>query len=139
MKIPEISVEKESCSIEPLVGELLPIDCGLDGQDLPWLVYAISADDEPEDPFYIGITSNIVERAHAHNYSTGSSAYGYAKALEARGVECTMDVIAHYATKAEARAYESVMIALHPRLMNKDVLACTRALMRSASAPAARK
>jgi predicted GIY-YIG superfamily endonuclease len=98
-----------------------------------WLVYAISAEDEPEDPFYVGITINMRQRVAAHNRSRDSAAYARSKAYGATGKDCSIEVLARYPSKAEARAYETTMIALHPRLLNRDVAACTRALLRTFS------
>jgi predicted GIY-YIG superfamily endonuclease len=94
-----------------------------------WSVYAIIADNEPEDPFYVGISVDVPARMHQHNHSRDSAAYDRVQALDALGIHCHYDVLATYPTRAEARAYETTMIALHPRLLNRDVAACTRALL----------
>ena len=95
---------------------------------MSWTVYAISAEHEEDDPFYIGITSNFQARCSAHN-RPDSAAYDQSKAYEAIGIDCIMVPLAEFETQAEARAYETAMIALHRRLVNRDVAIHTRAFM----------
>jgi len=94
---------------------------------MTWYVYGIASEDAEDDPFYIGITTNYENRASQHN-GRDSAAYDRSKALESLGKDCVLYILARYETEAEARAYETAMIAMRAdRLVNRTLAQCVRA------------
>lgn len=89
-------------------------------QNLPWVVYAISVDGDEENPFYIGMTTDMVRRASDHN-RRDSACYEVARGYDAQGIHCSLVPVAYFATKEQARACESLLIAFRTRLVNRDV------------------
>lgn len=88
--------------------------------ELPWIVYAIAVDGDADNPFYIGITQDTDRRAREHN-NRDSACYDLSRAYDAQGIECYLTPVARFATKEQALACESLLIALRTRLVNRDV------------------
>ena len=86
-----------------------------------WSVYRL-VDPRTSSAFYIGCTSNTLQRLSAHNSDPASSAWRRCRELRDSGLKAKLEVIEVFPDKDDALDRERELILSTPDLVNRSAL-----------------